>query len=101
MVGFFPGCRFSVKLQKDVESKNEFKSLIKEEISKAINENLPGSNGWRKDFEPDDKILRDSLFTLCYHRKRRASNPSGKTADIILKFATFFSLQNPIFTQKP
>lgn len=70
-------------LQIDAESKNEFRNLIKEEIKKAINENLPKVNSRRKDFEPDDQLLtrEEVMKMLCvshstlYHYQRKKIIP--------------------------
>jgi len=70
-------------LQIDAESKNEFKSMIKEAVTKVLNENLPKMNGRKKDFEPDDqlltrkevmKMLHVSHSTL-YHYQRKEILP--------------------------
>lgn len=70
-------------LQMDAESKNEFKSMIKEVITRAFNENLPKTKGKRNVNEADDqlltrgevmKMLHVSHSTL-YHYQRKEIIP--------------------------
>ena len=70
-------------LQIDAESKNEFKSMIKEAVTKVLNENLPKMNGRRKDFEPEDQLLtREEVMKMLhvshstlYHYQRKEIIP--------------------------
>jgi predicted DNA-binding transcriptional regulator AlpA len=70
-------------LQIDAESKKEFESMIKEVVTKVLNESLPKVNGTRTDFEPEDqlmtreevmKMLNVSHSTL-YHYQRKEIIP--------------------------
>lgn len=70
-------------IQIDAESKNEFRSMIKDEITKALNEKTSKTKGVKKDFEPDEQLLtREEVMKLLhvshstlYHYQRKRILP--------------------------